>query len=116
MADVSGLVGRLPDCRLVGSRTRRLALALLGGRPGPEGGFARRGSGPRRARRRRVVPASDPRREAVAGRAGSLRGTGTGGPGPCPAGRRRPPSPRPFGGGRLKRRELTFRLPTGEDR
>jgi len=64
MADFSGLVGRLPGCRIVDLRARRLALALLGGRPTLEGGFARRGSGSRRACRRRVVSASSPHRTA----------------------------------------------------
>jgi hypothetical protein len=78
MADVSGLVGRLQGCRIVDLRARRLALALLGGRPTLAGGFARRISGARRACRRRVVSASSPHRTAVAGCAGSLRRTGTG--------------------------------------
>ena len=78
MADVSGLVGRLQGCRIVDLRARRLAPALLGGRPTLEGDFARRISGYRHACRRRVVSASSPHRTAVAGCAGSLRRTGTG--------------------------------------
>src|SRR4051794_1870975 len=77
MADDSGPVGYPPGCRLVDLRVGRLALAFLGGRPGLGDGFAPRDPGSRRARRRRLVPAPGPRREAVAGRAGSPRRTGT---------------------------------------
>ena len=55
MADVSGLVGRLQGCRIVDLRARRLAPALLGGRPTLEGGFARKTKAMPAASKKRIL-------------------------------------------------------------
>src|SRR2546425_8437356 len=78
LADLSGLVSPLAGCRIVSLRAHRLAIAFPAGELGMESRFADRGPGHLRARRRQMVCIARPRRTPLAGRPGSLRGTGTG--------------------------------------
>src|SRR6266478_4838536 len=77
LALLTDLVGPFAGCPIVGLRVPRLALAFSAGGLGRESRFPCRGPGARRARQRYMVSGSHPCREAVAGRARSLRRPGT---------------------------------------